>query len=1260
MKFMRRVLATVLAVILLIGDVQPYNAAAQEDASQDATVMEEGTSYQVSMDAGEQLYYKFTPAVTGTYIFSSDGDYDLYASLMDNDGNTIESNDDGGEDYNFLIEVKLTAGITYTLEVDSYDDEVDASVMVVRQTHLVLEYDERVTVFYGEDSEIHVEAECEVGDDISYQWYRYDEEEEDYIMISGATTSQCTLKAADMTSALVEYKCVVMAGSQTKTAYIDVIVDSELSIDYQKYQYGLPGDSIELKVNAQSRTNKLSYKWYYNDPDTGETVDMGTDSSIAITLAESIAKSYYCEISDGIQTKLAEFSLEVGTQGEKRVKSISLSGKQKKYTIYEISHKYIPFYTPLSVTYEDGTNNDSIYNGYQVQYQVPEDENGDWIQGKYTAQVFYKGAVASWEFNVIRKAQTTELQTEQEVSVQTGADASGYQCYRVSPTETGTYGIKLSDITGSGLLTIIDASKYYYYNREYAVKSTDTIECPMNAGQDYYLVVSSSESTTVSCRLNVTKDYWKEITLNQQEDMTETAGGYNYYKYTPERNGLYKLAGVDKEYRWANHIYNEDMRQIYEADGGAMYLTAGKMYYFKINNFSKEIILQNVEYVDYASSIVAAGRYEQMNWMLDEEGTLSIHSENGKMPATPWTCFRSEIKKLELGDELEEIQNYAFMDCTNLQYIQLPKNIKTIGAGAFQSCSSLEEISLPSSLTEIEKLAFYYCKKLNKVTLQEKNGLTYVGINAFEGTAWFEQQGDMIVLGGVLLKYKSDGEKTSVEIPQHISYIGPYAYSWIRDTMKEITIPNTLKGISDRAFDGCSKLENVTIPGSVTNIAYRAFNECTALESVVLKEGVQSLDEAVFWGCDTLKTITIPKSVQTIGEKCIGYKFDWDSYEVKRVENLPTIYCYADSAAYQYAVENNIPYQLIGSVTIHFDANGGTGLSQNERTIATGDNLGVLPTVTRNGYMFKGWYTQATGGTKVSVHTVVTTDTTFYAQWEVTNDDSGNQPGKQVYTLSGTNTTIILPASVYSYDGKAKTPTVSVSLNGRTLTAGIDYTVTYKNNTNIGTASVIITGKGSYTGTVTKTFTISAKKGTNFTVGAYKYKITSSSEVAFAGLKSAKTTKVVIPKTVKIGGKTFKVTSVAVKALYKKTKVTSVAVGSNIKEIGASAFEGCTKLTKVTMGSSVTKLGNKAFRNCGALKSLTVPVNVTGIGSEAFCNCKKLVTLTIKSNKLKSVGKNAFKGIKATARIKVPSKKLTAYKKLLKKKGQGNKVKIIK
>ncbi|MCD7842558.1 MAG: CAP domain-containing protein [Lachnospiraceae bacterium] len=68
--------------------------------------------------------------------------------------------------------------------------------------------------------------------------------------------------------------------------------------------------------------------------------------------------------------------------------------------------------------------------------------------------------------------------------------------------------------------------------------------------------------------------------------------------------------------------------------------------------------------------------------------------------------------------------------------------------------------------------------------------------------------------------------------------------------------------------------------------------------------------------------------------------------------------------------------------------------------------------------------------------------------------------------------TITLSESSYTWDGSAKTPSVTVNYGGRTLTAGTDYTIAYSNNTTPGTATVTVSGKGNYTGTAQKTFTI--------------------------------------------------------------------------------------------------------------------------------------------------------------------------------------------
>ena len=68
----------------------------------------------------------------------------------------------------------------------------------------------------------------------------------------------------------------------------------------------------------------------------------------------------------------------------------------------------------------------------------------------------------------------------------------------------------------------------------------------------------------------------------------------------------------------------------------------------------------------------------------------------------------------------------------------------------------------------------------------------------------------------------------------------------------------------------------------------------------------------------------------------------------------------------------------------------------------------------------------------------------------------------------------MLSATSYIYDGKAKTPGVTVKDGTKTLVNGTDYSVKYSNNVNVGTATVTVTGKGNYTGSKSTNFKINA------------------------------------------------------------------------------------------------------------------------------------------------------------------------------------------
>ena len=147
--------------------------------------------------------------------------------------------------------------------------------------------------------------------------------------------------------------------------------------------------------------------------------------------------------------------------------------------------------------------------------------------------------------------------------------------------------------------------------------------------------------------------------------------------------------------------------------------------------------------------------------------------------------------------------------------------------------------------------------------------------------------------------------------------------------------------------------------------------------------------------------------------------------------------------------------------------------------------------------------------------------------------------------ISISKASVTLSTSTYAYDGKAKKPGVMVKLNGKTLKNGTDYTVSYSNNTKVGTAKVTITGKGNYTGSVSKTYSIK----NNFK----KATISGISNKSYTGKNITQSI------TVKYNGKTLK-------------KGTDYTVSySNNKSIG-------TATVKITGKGSYTGTITKAFK----------------------------------------------------------------------------------
>lgn len=101
--------------------------------------------------------------------------------------------------------------------------------------------------------------------------------------------------------------------------------------------------------------------------------------------------------------------------------------------------------------------------------------------------------------------------------------------------------------------------------------------------------------------------------------------------------------------------------------------------------------------------------------------------------------------------------------------------------------------------------------------------------------------------------------------------------------------------------------------------------------------------------------------------------------------------------------------------------------------------------------------------------------------------------------LTAANTTVVLKYTSTPYTGKALKPAVTVTYNGATLVKGTDYTASYSGNKEPGTATVKITGQGSYRGSLSKTFQITALTASYVTTAKINYRTGPGTKYASKG-----------------------------------------------------------------------------------------------------------------------------------------------------------------
>ena len=230
------------------------------------------------------------------------------------------------------------------------------------------------------------------------------------------------------------------------------------------------------------------------------------------------------------------------------------------------------------------------------------------------------------------------------------------------------------------------------------------------------------------------------------------------------------------------------------------------------------------------------------------------------------------------------------------------------------------------------------------------------------------------------------------KLPSGLKEIGEEAFAGI--DARRIVVPNGVKTIGKRAFAGCAKLEQITIPATTTAIAADAFANVPSgftihgslnsyAQTYAAGNGIRfvaddactiTFDATGGTGSITSRMIRKGEAIGTLptASKANNALEGWYTSVSDGTKVTSSTVFTEDTTLYAHWRQT--------TCTVTFNANGGT-CSTSARVVNQGEAIGTLPTATKDYWNFGGWYTAASGGTKVETTTVFTADTTLYAQW---------------------------------------------------------------------------------------------------------------------------------------------------------------------------------------------------------------------------------------------------------------------------------------
>lgn len=210
----------------------------------------------------------------------------------------------------------------------------------------------------------------------------------------------------------------------------------------------------------------------------------------------------------------------------------------------------------------------------------------------------------------------------------------------------------------------------------------------------------------------------------------------------------------------------------------------------------------------------------------------------------------------------------------------------------------------------------------------------------------------------------------------------------------------------------------------------------------------------------------------------------------------------------------------------------------------------------------------------------------------------------EITPIELSNAEFSIPAEEYLYSGEAIEPAVSCTR----YVEDVDYTVAYENNIDDGTATVVITGIGNYTGTTILPFDIKL----------FNYSVLEDNKICVTEVWKDITGALEIPAQYR----GYTVTAIDCDVFKSCKKLTSITTPDTLQNVGENAFYGCTALTTVNLNGTGVSLGYRAFYNCRELQSVTAK-DLQSIGGYCFEGCNKLEKVEVEEG-IESIGTYAF------------------------------------